>query len=136
MEKKLLVSKCWCEDEEFEKEIIEKLEEFIDLHFSTMKDEITPIVDMYFTDEFKAVVKIGLSFDNYTWVNGLGEDTVQDVNMWLDEKGYQAFHIDGKFEGRWVYDCHTLSPIQNNETINGFDGQDLVYLLNDFVLTC
>ncbi len=136
-EKRLLISDCCVEEDEFVIEIEAKLKEFVELTFGKDIDVEFEVFPSYQEEpRFSVDAFISITFNDYTWVNGLGDTRQQTLGIVLEDKGFQAFWIDGKFIKKFVYEWCSGMPIQGDEKINGIGGYEALRLLEEFVLTC
>lgn len=136
-EKRLLISDHCVEDDEFVEEIEEKLKEFVEITFGKDIDVEFEVFPSYQEEpRFCVDAFIQIVFNDYEWTNKLGNTMPQTLGMVLEDKGFQAFYIDGKFVKKFVYEWCSGMPLQGEQKISGINGYDALNLLEDFVLTC
>ena len=136
-EKRLLISEHCVESNEFVEEITKKLELFVDTYMFESKSEIEFKIEPWYIDnpEWNVNACIEIKFNEYEYSNEKITDK-ESILLVLEDKGIQAFYIDGKFEKRIVYEWIQECPIQKNDSIYGYDKHLLSRMFNDFVLTC
>jgi len=136
-EKRLLISDHCVEDDEFVEEITKKLEQFVEVVFGKEINVEYGVEPWYREEpEFNVEACIQITFNDYEWTNGLGNTMKQTLGIVLEDKGFQAFWIDGKFLKKLVYEQHTEYPLQGEQEICGVKGHDALHKLEEFILTC
>lgn len=87
--------------------------------------------------EFNVNAEIKIQFNEYKYLNEyINEIRTESIVMVLEDKGFQAFWIDGKFVKKFVYEWCQGCPIQKHDKIYGIDKNELYDKFNEFILTC
>jgi hypothetical protein len=126
--------------EDFDFDFEEVCNKFIRDTFPNHVDDISVRIsysdnDM-FTPMYKESVFVQIMFNQYSWVNNLGNERTESVGIDLQNNGLKPFYIDGKFKTMDVYEVCSLYPIQKNDTIYGMEKQLIMDMFEAYIANC